>query len=128
MDEGIASGCAYGKEAVYVEGDEVFLVNVDTGESRRLLTLKNIIGYNICDHKVFFRTRDVPQDPSSPLTVWYADITDGKLVRMENGGRTDHLEFGITREGQSFFIDGLNRYLSKEDFYAERYENARKIF
>lgn len=44
MDEGIASGCAYGKEAVYVEGDEVFLVNVDTGESRRLLTLKNIIG------------------------------------------------------------------------------------
>lgn len=113
----------YGKELVYAEGDGVFLVDVDTGDSRRLLTQEGIVNYWLMDRKVFLITREGDvRDPASPITVWYAGTDDGQLVRLENGGRTDYMVFGICYEGQSFFMDSMQAYITKTDFYAENYE------
>lgn len=116
----------YGKELVYAEGNGVFLVNVDTGESRQLLTLEGIINYWLMDQKVFLISREGNVlDADSPMSLWYADITDGELVRMENGGRTDIMAFSIGYEGQGFFLSTTQNYISKADFYAEDYENIK---
>lgn len=119
------SGCTvYGKNLVYVEGDAVRLFDLDTGESRELLTLEGIIDYGIMDQKVFLlSTEGNVLDERAPITCWYADITDGELVRLENGGRTDGMAFQIFREGNSFFLDHKFRLIAKADFYAGNYEN-----
>ena len=59
------------------------------------------------------------------------DFDDGIPVKLGNGGNTEHMEFSIIEEGASFFVgpwrDGTY-IISKEDFYADRYENAQLIY
>ena len=113
----------YGKELVYVEGDKVFLVNIDTGEIRYLLSLNGIINYWFMDEKVFLIAREGDVlDPKAPISLWYADVTDGVLVQMENGGRTDYMVFSVGYEGQSFFLGTNGSFISKTNFYAENYD------
>ena len=113
-------GTTYGKELVYVEDDTIFLLNVDTGENRRLLSKENILGFYFLDHKIFFTTQeDSVLKTDSPMAFWCVDITDGELIQLKNGGRTDYMVHGITWEGQSFFLDSMNVYISESDFYAE---------
>lgn len=123
---------AYGKELVYQCGNTVYLLNVDTGESRAVVTMENIVNYWVMDHKIFLITQNVPwdiiPDPNKVVSIYVVDFDDGVPVKLGNGGNSEHMEFSIHQEGTSFFVGrwkgGLYR-ISKEDFYADRYENAR---
>ena len=125
---------AYGKEVVYQCGDTMYLLNVDTGEYRALVAMENIVNYWVMDHKIFMITSNLPwyiaSDPSKEISIYYADFDDGIPVKLGNGGNTQVMEFGISEEGTSFFVgnwrDGTYK-ISKEDFYADRYENAELI-
>lgn len=125
---------AYGKEVVYQCGDTMYLLNLDTGESRAVVTMENIVNYWVMDHKIFMITSNLPwyiaSDPSKEISIYYAEFDDGIPVKLSNGGNTQHMEFSIIQEGISFFIgswhDG-DYIISKEDFYADRYENAELI-
>lgn len=113
----------YGYDVVYVVGDGVFLVNAETGQTRQLLTQEGIINYFLLDHRVFFVTRD-GDEKTGPIKIWHADISDGTPVQLENDGNAEHAVYGLRGEGESFFIDYKGVRLSKQDFYAENYENV----
>ena len=122
---------AYGKEVVYQCNDTMYLLNVDTGEYRALVAMENIVNYWVMDHKIFMITSNLPwyisSDPNMEISIYYVDFDDGIPVRLGNGGNTQVMEFGISQEGTSFFIgswNGGDYIISKEDFYADRYENA----
>lgn len=122
----------YGKELVYRCNDTVFLLNLDTGKSRAVVNMENISNYWVMDHKIFLINQNVPwniiPDPNKVVSIYVVDFDDGVPVKLGNGGNTEHMEFSIYQEGTSFFVGrwkgGLYR-ISKEDFYADRYENAR---
>ena len=126
---------AYGKEVVYQCNDTIYLLNVDTGESRAVVTMENIINYWVMDHKVFLIASNLPwyiaSDPNKEIGIYCADFDDGIPVKLGNGGNTQGMEFSVSEEGTSYFIgiyhDG-KYIISKEDFYADRYENALLLY
>lgn len=120
-----------GKELVYQCNDTMYLLNLDTGESRAVVTMENIINFWVMDHKIFLITTNLPwyiaSDPDMVVSIYAVDFDDGIPVKLGNGGNTQVMEFGISEEGTSFFIgswNGGDYIISKEDFYADRYENA----
>ena len=73
-------------------------LNLESGESRTLLTMENIIHYWVMDSKAFIIT-----ETEAGYRFWMADLQDGKPVELV--GATD--EHGIAmspfQEGGSFF-------------------------
>lgn len=112
----------YGKDHIYQCGDELRLLDVETGKSRSLLTMEHITNYWLMDNKAFFITGD-----GSESAVWYAGLDDGKAVRLENATDEHGMIMSIIQEGGSFFRANGPKgicVISKEDFYAGRYDNA----
>lgn len=118
----------YGLEHIYQCGDELRLLDLASGESRSLLRMENIINYWVMDHKAFFITRANPEKISQePSHLWFADLSDGQPVELTGAMEEQAMIMSISQEGGSFFRAlGPNRWcvISKEDFYAGRYENA----
>lgn len=128
------SNNVYGKEVLYKCNDTMYLLNLDTGESRAVVTMENIVNFWVMDHKIFLIVSNMPwyisSDPNMEISIYYVDFDDGIPVKLGNGGNTQVMEFGISQEGTSFFIgswNGGDYIISKEDFYADRYENAELI-
>lgn len=112
----------YGNTYLYQCGDELRLLDLDTGESRSLLTMEHIINYWLMDNKAFFITENAEE-----MTVWYAELDDGKAVRLENAADEHGMIMSVSQEGGSFFRalgPKGSCVISKEDFYAGRYDNA----
>lgn len=119
----------YGDLVVFQEKDTLCLYDLKKQEKRETLTAENIINYWILDNKVFFIREDSPQGtPGRTISVYYADIGTGQPVRLENGGNTEVMDFGIHWEGDSFFVGlwkGGNYIIPKADFYLDNYEAAK---
>ena len=85
-------------------------------------TLRNFL---MVDGKVMYLVRD------PKLHVCYLDLDDGEIHTLENEGKTDGAVFSIMGECGSTLFGNYNGkegnllgcYISKEDYYAERYEN-----
>ena len=122
-------GKAYGDLVVFQERDTLCLYDLKKQEKRETLTAENIINYWILDNKVFFIREDSPHGtPGRTISIYYADLETGQPVRLENGGNTEVMEFGIHWEGDSFFVGnwkGGSYIISKEVFYLDNYEAAR---
>ncbi len=125
---------SYGKEVVYQCGDTMYVVNADTAQARAIFTMEGIVNYWIMDNRIFVITQNLPyyivSDPDMIVSLYCADIDGGEPVKLGNGGNTQSMEFSISQEGASFFIGNWNdgKYrISKDDFYADRYENAKQI-
>jgi len=124
----------YDKQFVYQCEDTMYLLDLDTGESEEVVTADNIVNYWVMDEKIFLITSNmdtlIDSHPDEEASFWYIGFHDRELVQLENDGRSDVMVFGIYQEGGTFFIGLWNNgtyLISKEDFYAERYENARQI-
>lgn len=119
----------YGLEHIYQCGDELRLLDLASGESRTLLRMENIINYWVMDHKAFFITQEnYLQAGTEPSHLWVADLSDGQPVELTGAmDEQGSMSLSISQEGGSFFRayspDGWC-VISKEDFYAGRYENA----
>ena len=112
----------YGKDCIYQCGDELRLLDLDTGESRSLLTMDKIINYWLIDNKAFLIV-----DNNVEMIVWYAELEGGKAVKLENATDEHGMIMSVSQEGGSFFRAlGSNGscVISKADFYAGRYDSA----
>lgn len=124
----------YGKQVVYQCDDIIYLLNADTGETKELLTMENIINYWLMDEKVFLITQNMPyyiaSDPGREVGVYYAGLEEAIPVKLNNGGNISSMEFSISQEGASFFTGGWNGgtyIIGKSDFYCDQYERAKQI-
>lgn len=112
----------YGMEHIYQRGDQLCLLNLESGESRTLLTMEDIIHYWVMDSKAFIIT-----DTEAGSRVWVADLQDGKLVELVGAADEHGMVMSPSQEGGSFFRalgDNGRCVISKENFYAGRYESA----
>lgn len=90
-------------EHIYQCGDQLRLLNLDSGESRTLLSMEDIINYWVMDSKAFIIT-----DTEAGSRVWVADLQDGKLVELV--GAAD--EHGMGHEplpGGPLLLPGVGR-------------------
>lgn len=125
---------AYGKDCIYQCGDTLYLLDLDTGESRALVTMEHIINYWLMDNKAFILTDEgmdhetyILDNDASKSALWCADLSDGQVVELENAMDESGMILSIQQEGGSFFrgLGPLGRcVISKEDFYAGRYDQA----
>ena len=112
----------YGMEHIYQCGDELRLLNLESGESRTLLSMEDIINYWVMDSKAFIIT-----DTEAGSRVWVADLQDGKPVELVGAADEHGMVMSASQEGGSFFRalgDNGRCVISKEDFYAVRFKNA----
>lgn len=112
----------YGMEHIYQCGDQLRLLNLESGESRTLLSMEDIINYWVMDSKAFIIT-----DTEAGSRVWVTDLQDGKPVELVGAADEHGMVMSPSQEGGSFFRalgDNGQCVISKEDFYAVRFENA----
>ncbi len=114
-----------GYHVLFVCGDEVRVLDMATGQVRVLLEMPNVINYWLCDGKAFLITRDEKE-----TQVWYAGLEDGVAHQLPNQGNREYMVFGMYDETPNYFIgvyQGGEYVIRKDDFYADRYENAFQV-
>lgn len=112
----------YGYLYVYQMGDDFCIYDLESSTSRVITTMENVTNFWILDHKLFLIEKLIDGE-SSKIYIYYMDIDGGDLIRMENNGNTDVMYFGVSWEGNGYFVGtrGGNKVIRKEDFYAENY-------
>lgn len=133
--DGTNPNSVYGDMLVYQCGETLWLLNMRDGSTRELATAENQINYWMVDGKVFRITQNQEYarvGPDVEIQVDCIDPDTGEVTTLNNGGNRQIMEFTIYEEGGSFFVgfwtsgDGIY-VLQKEDFYAERYQNGRRV-
>lgn len=113
----------YGMLFVYAVNDTLHVYDIDTGNDVLLLTAEGIINFWIMDGNVFY----IVLTHQDECQIWYCPLEGGTSVRLDNEGNTSSMAFSLSRETAEQFIglyDGQWKWISKEDFYAERYDRA----
>lgn len=120
----------YGDQMVILEGDTLYVYDLNTQEKREIITMASIRNYWIADGKVFFAVKDTPLGQSSPLLrLYYVDMEGGTPTRLNNSGETLSVYFRIVWEGTSFFVGEVlddnfqpHQYIiSKADYYTDNF-------
>ena len=120
----------YGDQMAILEGDTLYVYDLNTQEKREIITMGSIRNYWIADGKVFFAVKDTPLGQSSPLLrLYYVDLSGGTPTRLGNSGETLSVYFRILWEGTSFFVGEVlddnflpHQYiLSKADYYTDNF-------
>ena len=105
----------YGMEHIYQCGDQLRLLNLESGESRTLLTMEDIIHYWVMDSKAFIIT-----ETEAGYRFWMADLQDGKPVELV--GSTNEHGIAMSPSRRRLLLPGVGDngqcIISKEDFYA----------
>ena len=113
-----------------LEGDTLYVYDLNTQEKREIITMASIRNYWIADGKVFFAVKDTPLGQSSPLLrLYYVDLAGGTPTRLKNSGETLSVYFRILWEGTSFFVGEVlddnflpHQYIiSKADYYTDNF-------
>ena len=120
----------YGDQMAILEGDTLYVYDLNTQEKREIITMGSIRNYWIADGKVFFAVKDTPLGQSSPLLrLYYVDLSGGTPTRLKNSGETLSVYFRILWEGTSFFVGEVlddnflpHQYIiSKADYYTDNF-------
>ena len=120
----------YGNQMAILEGDTLYVYDLNTQEKREIITMGSIRNYWIADGKVFFAVKDTPLGQSSPLLrLYYVDLAGGTPTRLGNSGETLSVYFRILWEGTSFFVGEVlddnflpHQYIiSKADYYTDNF-------
>lgn len=116
-----------GTLSLYLVNDDLYIFDMETQESRILLTKEGIINYWILDNKAFIICEDgAYYDLEAPTRFYYASLDDGVLVPFDEEN-TGNMTFGLTSETENCFIGVYNDdfyWIKKEDFYADRYDKV----
>ena len=120
----------YGDQMAILEGDTLYVYDLNTQEKREIITMASIQNYWIADGKVFFAVKDTPEGMSSPLLrLYYVALEGGTPTRLKNNGETLSVYFHIFGESTSFFVGQVldDNFLSHEyiipkaDYYTDNF-------
>lgn len=119
-----------GNQTLYQIGDEMYVFDMETLESKLLFTRETIINYWILDNKAFVIALDgLYFDLSARSRFYYIPLDGGDLVPFEEDNPGPNIRFSMGAETENCFLgycDGPNGpgtyWIKKEDFYAGRYD------
>ena len=112
----------YGTMTAYKLGNDLYSYDLASGQATKLAMAKNILDYFVMDGNLFYTIKE-----NDEYTFWHVPLSGGTPVMFQNNGNKKFREFTPYWEGNGFFWghrSGGDCVISKEDFYAEHYENA----
>ena len=121
--------CRYGDYTLYAVDNTLYIYDFSTGESRQVVNESSLRNFLIIDKQVIFLIYH------DGYTIYRTHVDGGPIYQFENKGMKDGAVFSVSGESQ-YYIYGPYRsdenvfkgIISKEDFFAERYENVTPIF
>ena len=117
------SYCAFGKYLLYSLGKTtVCRYDMNSGEARELLTVENLWGAKLVDDRLLYWLLEEEQ-----IKVRLRDVDTGEELIRENEGDNKALAFTVLGESATSFhgvYDDKLAWISKEDYYAEKYNRS----
>lgn len=116
--------CVYrDKKMSFVDGDMVCVYDGRTGEVTRCFEQKNIGFQNLLDGRIIYNVW-IDEEGGSSDFYWY-DLTTGEKQQFQKG--VSPMIFSITGETADCFIgqvNGIEKRITKQDFYNEKYDKT----
>lgn len=120
----ISDSCVYRDQKMsFVNDGWVCVYDGRTGEVTRYFQQENIGFQNLLDGRIIYNVW-IPEEGDSYEFYWY-DLTTGEKQQFQKGVST--MIFSIMGETEDCFIGnykGIEKRITKQDFYNENYENA----
>ncbi len=115
----------YDDALIFYKGNELWSISAVDGAQRLLFTAEaEIINYWLSDHKVWL----IQSDEAVTQKWGFFDMDALTYHAYGNGGNAEYWNFNNQSETTHYFIgnyDGRQCIISKEEYYAESYDNAR---
>ena len=116
--------CRYGDYTLYAVDDTLYVYDLSTGESRTVSEEGDLINFCFTAGQILY----LVQTPD--FFVRYTDVEGGPTYTLENEGSQEIIVFAPSGECQDYLyglysgkLGEKEGFLTKEDFFAERYEN-----
>ena len=121
MDPGMAT---WGDLTLYAVDNNLYLYDLATGESRQVEFPGTLINFHFLDGRILLLTRD------PGLKVSWADVEGGPTQLLKDEGDRQSVTFSTHGESQDYVYglysggeDPVTCILSKEDYFAQRFDN-----
>lgn len=113
--------CRYGDYTLYAVDNTLYVYNLSTGKSRQVAEERVLKNFWIIAGKIIYLVQN------SDFFVRYTDVQGGPTYTMENEGNQMGVVFSSSGECKDYvygIYNGKECLLTKEDYFAERYENV----
>lgn len=121
--------CRYGDYTLYAVDNTLYVYNLSTGESRKVVEESNLINFWFTAGQIMYLVR------TPDFLVRYTDVKGGPTYTLENEGSQEIIVFAPSGECRDYLyglysgkLGDKEGLLTKEDYFAERYENITPIF
>lgn len=118
----------YGNYTLYAVDNTLYIYDLSAGESRQVVSDGLLRNYMIIDEQIIFLLYD------GNYTIYHTDVKGGPIYQHQNDGVKDGAVFSVSGESQDYIYGpyrsegGVSKgIISKDDFFAERYENVIPI-
>ena len=112
----------YGQYLLYTVGKSICRYSLATQQVETLVSDINFTYRYQYDGRLFYGTKN-----GQKMQCHILDLQTGAEITLHNNGNTEYVEFGIYDETAEAFIgyyNGKQCWITKEDYYAERYDKA----
>lgn len=114
----------WGDLTLYAVEENLYLYNLDTGESRQVEVSGPLINFHFIDGRIIILARD------PGLKLYYADVEGGPAQLLKDEGDRQSATFSSHGESKDYVYgiysgeeDFVTCILSKEDYWAQRFDN-----
>lgn len=118
------SQCRYGDYTLYAVDDTLYVYNLSTGESRQVAEESVLTNFWFIDGQIIYLVRN------KEFFARYTDVMVSTTHTLENESNQQGVVFSSHGECQNYVFglyDGEECLITKDDFFAERYENVIPI-
>lgn len=121
----------YGDHTLYAVDNTLYVYDLATGERREVVNEGILRNFMMIAGQIIYLTRS---QGSSALAISYTDLAGGPAHRLANEGVEDGTVFSFSGECKDYIYGLYNgehgdcqALLTKEDYFAQRYENIIPI-
>lgn len=116
--------CRYGDDTLYAVDNALYVYDLSTGENRKVAEESTLINFWFTAGQIMY----LVQTPD--FFVRYTDVQGGPTYTLENEGSQEIVVFAPSSECRDYLyglysgkLGAKEGLLTKEDYFAERYEN-----
>lgn len=117
--------CRYGDYTLYAVDNTLYVYDLSTGESRKVAEEDTLRNFWITDGQIMYLVR------TPDFFARYTDVHGGPIYTLENEGNQEGVVFSPAGECANYLyglyggkLGDKEGLITKEDYFAERYENV----
>lgn len=117
--------CRYGDYTLYAVDNTLYVYDLSTGESRKVAEEDTLRNFWITDGQIMYLVR------TPDFFARYTDVHGGPIYTLENEGNQEGVVFSPAGECADYLyglyggkLGDKEGLITKEDYFAERYENV----